>query len=118
MAPANTCITNQVRQHIYYQINNQLPKNALFLSERLVAVDHRSAESLYLLSLCHLRLGDNRSAYEYSKPAGFRGTHPGCAYVFALASLALERHKDGIVALEKSRGLWGGRNSFGKHTQS
>jgi anaphase-promoting complex subunit 3 len=118
MAPANTCITNQLRQHIYYQIDNQLPKNALFLAERLVAVDHRSAESSYLLSLCHLRLGDNRSAYEYSKTAGSRGTHLGCAYVFALASLALERYKDGIVALEKSRGLWGGRNSFGKHTQS
>lgn len=118
MAPANTCITNQLRQHIYYQLDNQLPKNALFLAERLVAVDHRSAESSYLLSLCHLRLGDNRSAYEYSKPAGSRGTHLGCAYVFALASLALERYKDGIVALEKSRGLWGGRNSFGKHTQS
>jgi anaphase-promoting complex subunit 3 len=118
MAPGNACITNQLRQHIYYQLDNQLPKNALFLAERLVAVDHRSAESSYLLSLCHLRLGDNKSAYEYSKPAGSRGTHLGCAYVFAQASFVLERYKDGIVALEKSRGLWGGRNSFGKHTQS
>lgn len=118
MAPANTCIPNQLRQHIYYQLDNQFPKNALFLAERLVGVDHRSAESSYLLSLCHLRLGDNKSAYEYSKPAGSRGTHLGCAYIFALASLALEKYKDGIVALEKSRGLWGGRNSFGKHTQS
>lgn len=88
------------------------------MAERLVAIDHRSAESSYLLALCHLRLGDNRSAYEYSKPAGSRGTHLGCAYIFAHACLALERYKDGIVALEKSRGLWGARNSYAKHSQS
>jgi anaphase-promoting complex subunit 3 len=118
MAPSNTCITNQLRQLIFYHIDNNLLKNALFLAERLVAYDHRAAESSYLLSLCHLRLGDNKSAYEYSRPQGSRGTHLGCAYVFAQACLALERFKDGITALEKSRSLWSGRNSFGKHTQS
>jgi anaphase-promoting complex subunit 3 len=118
MAPSNTCITSQLRQLIYYNIDNNLLKNALFFAERLAALDHRSAESSYLLALCHLRLGDNASAYEHSKPTGLRGTHLGCAYVFAQACLALERWKDGIVALEKSRGLWGGKNNFGKHTQS
>lgn len=117
MAPSNTCVTNQLRQLIHYHIDNSLFKNALFLAERLVAYDHRSTESQYLLSLCHFRLGDIKSAYEYSKSGGSRGTHLGCAYVFAQASLSLERYKDGIVALEKSRGLWGGRNSFGKHNQ-
>ena len=117
MAPSNTCVTNQLRQLIHYHIDNNLLKNALFLAERLVAFDHRSSESQYLLSLCHFRLGDTKSAYEYSKSGGSRGTHLGCAYVFAQASLSLERYKDGIVALEKSRGLWGGRNSFGKHNQ-
>jgi anaphase-promoting complex subunit 3 len=118
MPPSNTCVTSQLRQLIYYHIDNNLLKNALFFAERLVAYDHRATESTYLLALCHLRLGDNASAYEYSKPAGFRGTHLGCAYVYAQASLALERYKDGINALEKSRGLWGGKNGFGKHTQS
>ena len=118
MAPSNTCITSQLRQLIYYHIDNNLLKNAHFFAERLAAFDHRSAESSYLLALCDLRLGDNASAYEHSKPAGLRGTHLGCAYVFAQACLALERWKDGIMALEKSRGLWGGKNNFGKHTQS
>ncbi|KAI9734072.1 MAG: anaphase-promoting complex subunit cdc27 [Claussenomyces sp. TS43310] len=118
MAPSTLCITSQLRQHVYYHIDNNLLKNALFLAERLVACDIRSSESVYLLSLCHLRLADYKSAYEYSKQHGSRGTHLGCAYVFAQASLALGSYKDGIVALEKSRGLWGGRNSFGKHTQT
>lgn len=118
MAPSTTCIVNQLRQHVYYHIDNNLLKNALFLAERLVACDIRSPESAYLLSLCHLRLGDYKSAYEYSKQHGSRGTHLGCAYIFAQASLALERYKDGIVALDKSRGLWGGRNNLGKHTQT
>ncbi|KAF4619001.1 hypothetical protein G7Y89_g14847 [Cudoniella acicularis] len=118
MPPSTSCVTSQLRQLIYYHIDNNLLKNALFYAERLAAYDHRSTESAYLLALCHLRLGDNASAWEYSKPAGSRGTHLGCAYVFAHASLALERYKDGIVALDKSKSLWAGKNSFGKHTQS
>lgn len=108
----------QLRQLIYYHIDNNLLTNALFFAERLLAYSHREAESAYLVALCHLRLGDEASAYEYSKSQGHRGTHLGCAYVFAQACLALDRHKDGIVALEKSRGQWGGKNSFGKHTQT
>ena len=118
MAPANTCVTSQLRQLICYHLDNNLAKNALFFAERLAAYDHRSAESAYLLALCYLRLCDHASASEYSRPAGFRGTHLGCAYVFAQASLVLDKYKEGITALEKSRGLWGGKNSFGKHTQS
>ncbi|KAG0647652.1 bimA [Hyphodiscus hymeniophilus] len=117
MAPSNPCVTSQLRQLIYYHIDNSLLKNALFFSERLCALD-RSSESSYLLALCHFRLGDKQSAYEYSKPTGLRGTHLGCAYVFAQACLALQKWKEGITALEKSRGLWGGKNNFGKHTHS
>jgi anaphase-promoting complex subunit 3 len=118
MAPANTCVTSQLRQLVYYHLDNNFLNNALFFAERLAAYDHRSAESAYLLALCHLRVGDYASACEYSRPAGSRGTHLGCAYVFAQASLSLEKVKEGIIALEKSRGLWAGKNSFGKHTQS
>ena len=118
MPPGNNCVTAQLRQLIYYHIDNNFLSNALFFAERLAAYDHRSSESAYLLALCHLRLGDNASAYEYAKPAGLRGTHLGCAYVFAQSCLALERWKDGISALEKSRALWGNKNSFGKHTPS
>jgi anaphase-promoting complex subunit 3 len=117
MAPKDTYITTQLRQLIYYHIDNNLLKNALFVAERLVAFDHKSAESSHLLALCHLRLGDAKSAYEYSKAGGSRGANLGCAYVFAQACLELERYKDGIGALERSKALWGERNMFGKHTQ-
>ncbi|KAE8454182.1 hypothetical protein EG329_005107 [Mollisiaceae sp. DMI_Dod_QoI] len=116
MAPSNTCVVNQLRQLIYYHLDNNLLKNALFYAERLAAIDSRSTESAHLLSLCHLRLGDNASAYEYSKLAGSRGAQLGCAYVFAQACFALHRYKDGISALEKSRALWGAKNNFGRHT--
>lgn len=86
------------------------------MAERLIAYD-RSADSSYFLSLCHLRLGDYRSAYEYSKQPGWKGAHLGCAHIYAQACLELERFKDGVQALEKSRGSWSGRNTFGKHSQ-
>lgn len=118
MAPINAFVVSQLRQLIHYHVDNNLLKNALFFAERLAAYDSRAPESAYLLALCHLRLADNASAYEYSRSAGSRGTHLGCAYVFAQACLALGRYKDGIVALDKSRGLWGGKNGFGRHTQT
>ncbi|RKF57780.1 Protein bimA [Erysiphe neolycopersici] len=118
MAPSHSCISSQLRQLIYYHIDNNLLQNALFFAERYTAYDQRNLESAYLLSLCYLRLGDNASAYEHSKSAGLKGSHLGCAYIFAQACLELERYKEGINALEKSKCLWLGKNSFGRHGPS
>ncbi|KAI1268265.1 tetratricopeptide [Xylariaceae sp. FL1019] len=116
MAPSVTAVTAQLRHVVHYHLDHYAYDNALFFSERLAAHDPRSGESAYLLALCHFRLGDHRSAYEISKAAGYRGIHLGCAYIFALSCLALERHKDGITALEKSKVLCSQKTSFGKHT--
>ncbi|RWA09154.1 hypothetical protein EKO27_g5946 [Xylaria grammica] len=116
MPPSSTAVTAQLRQLVHYHLDNHSYDNALFFSERLDAHDRRSSESAYLLALCHFRLGDYRSAYEISKYNGYRGIHLNCAYIFAQTCLAIDRYKDGITALEKSRGLWSHKSSFGKHT--
>ncbi|KAH8673945.1 hypothetical protein BX600DRAFT_221036 [Xylariales sp. PMI_506] len=116
MAPTSAAISGQLRQLVYYHLDNFAYDSALFFAERLGAHDPRSSESAYLLALSHFRLGDYRSAYEFSKSAGYRGVHIGCAYVFAQTCLVLERFKDGITALEKSRGLWSNKSGFGKHS--
>ena len=116
MAPNSATIAGLLRQTIYYNLDNFTYDNALFFAERLQAHDPRSSESAFLLALCHFRLGDSRSAYEVSKSNGYRGTHLGCAFIFAQACLDLEKYKDGITALEKSRGLWTNKNSPGKHS--
>src|SRR5438552_19060489 len=110
MSPTNPYIVNQLRYFIYYHLDNHLSENALFLAERLHAYEPRTADSWYLLALCHLRLGQLKSAYEYSRPSGTKGIHLGCAYVFAEACRGLDRPMEGIGALERSRGLWGGIN--------
>ncbi|KAI1302561.1 tetratricopeptide [Xylaria venustula] len=116
MPPSSSAVTSQLRQMIHYHLDNHSYDNALFFSERLDAHDRHSSESAYLLALCHFRLGDYRSAYEASKNNGYRGVHLNCACIFAQTCLALERYKDGITALEKSRSLWSHTTSFGKHT--
>ncbi len=116
MAPNSATIAGLLRQTVYYNLDNFTYDNALFFAERLQAHDPRSSESAFLLALCHFRLGDSRSAYEVSKSNGYRGAHLGCAYIFAQACLDLEKCKDGITALEKSRGLWSNKNSPGKHS--
>jgi len=111
-------VTGQLRQLVYYHVDNMNYENALFFAERLGAHDPRSSETAYLVALSYYRLCDYRSAYEYSKSLGYRGVHLGCAYIFAQACLALEKYRDGITALEKSRGLWTNKFSFGKHSAS
>lgn len=116
MAPNSATIAGLLKQTVYYHLDNLSYQNALFFAERLHAHDTRSPESAFLLSLCHLRLGDSRSAYEISKPTGQRGLHLGTAFVFAQACLDLERYKDGITGLEKARPLWSAKCSVGRHT--
>lgn len=114
MPPTSTAIGGVLRQAIHYHLDNSSNETALFFAERLTAQDPRSSDAAYLYALCHLRLGDFRSAYDVSKP--LRSGHMGCAWVFAQACLALEKHKDGINALDRTRALWSQRSSMGKHS--
>lgn len=115
MAPSPTAVSGLLRQVIQHHLDNASYDNALFFAERFVAQDPRSSDATHLHALCHLRLGDYRSAYDVGKPMGYRGTNLGCAWVFAQACLALERFKDGITALEKSKILWSSKGSLGKN---
>lgn len=114
----NPFIISHLRQLIYYHLDCNLLRNALFLAGRLHAYEPRSSEAAYLLALCHLRVGQLKAAYDYSRNSGSRGTHLGCSYVFAQACLGLERYVEGANALDKSRALWFGKNGWGKHTDS
>ncbi|OCL00010.1 TPR-like protein [Cenococcum geophilum 1.58] len=118
MSPSNTCVAAQLRQLIYYHLDNDLVQNALFLAGRLHGLEPRSPDAAHLLALCHFRLGRLKAAYDYSRDKGLRGQHLGCAYVFAQACLGLERLADGIGALDRARGLWGGRNHWNKHSEN
>ncbi|KAF6803499.1 20s cyclosome subunit (nuc2 cdc27) [Colletotrichum sojae] len=118
MAPTSAAITGLLRQVVYYHVDNNAYENALFFAERLNAQDPKSSESAYLLALCHLRLGDHRTAFEVSRHSASRGTNLGAAWVFAHACVELERYKDGINALEKARDKWSGKTNLGKHTTS
>ena len=118
MAPSTPHIAHQLRQLIYYHLDNNLLKNALFLAQRLNAYEPRSAEAAYLLSSCQYQSGFVKGAWDTSRSIGLRGSHLGCAYVFAQACLELGKFVDGITALEKSRPLWQNRNCWNQHTES
>lgn len=118
MAPNNAAIGGLLRHIIHYHLDNSSYSNALFFAERYVAQDPKSTEAAYLVALSHLRLRDYRSAYDLSKPYGNRNIHLGCVWVYAQACLALERYKDGIAAMEKSKPGWAHRNSVGKHSSA
>ncbi|QKX59110.1 uncharacterized protein TRUGW13939_06241 [Talaromyces rugulosus] len=118
MAPSTPHISGQLRQLIYYHLDNNLINNALFLAGRLHAYEPRSSESSYLLALCHLLSGQPKAAWEYSRNAGSRGTHLGCSYVLAQACLDLGKYMDGITALERSRSLWASKSHWNKHSET
>lgn len=106
MPPANPFAASQLRQIIFYHLDNDLLQNALFLAGRLHGLDPRGADTAHLLALCHLKLGQFKAAYDYSKDTRLRASHLGCAYIFGQACLALERFQEGIAALERCRDKW------------
>jgi anaphase-promoting complex subunit 3 len=119
MAPSTSPhIASQLRQLIYYHLDNNLLKNALFFAGRLVAYEHRSPEAAYLLALTQYQSGLCKSAYDSSRTYATRGTHLGCAYIYAQACLELGRNVEGIAALERSRPLWQNRNTWNQHNES
>lgn len=117
MAPTNAHIAQQLRQLIYYHLDNNLFKNALFLAARLVAYESRSADAAYLLAYCQFQCGYIKAAWDCTRPYAVRGVHLGCCYVFAQASLELARIVDGLTALEKSKHLWHNRNTWAQHNE-
>lgn len=117
MSPSNPHISSQLKQLIFYHLDNNLVRNALFLAGRLHAYEPRSSEASYLLALCHLQSGQVKAAWNYSRNSGSRGTHIGCSYVYAQACLDLGTYVDGVTALERSKGLWVTKNNWSKRSQ-
>jgi len=107
----------QLRQMVYYHLDNNLTQNALFIAGRLHALEPKNPDAVHLLALCHFRLGQLKAAYDYSKEKALKGAHLGCAYVFAQACLGLERYQDGITALDRARASWSTKRHLGKHSE-
>lgn len=112
MAPTVLQLSTQLRQIIYYHLDNDLLNNAQFFAERLHGLEPRNPDALHLLALCHHRLGEHKTAYDYIRPIALRGSHLACSYVFAQVCLVLRKNAEGITALERVRSLWDGRNTL------
>ncbi|KAI9831605.1 MAG: anaphase-promoting complex subunit cdc27 [Phylliscum demangeonii] len=119
MTPSNPYIVSQLRHLIYYNLDNLHLENALFMAERLHAMDSRNPDSVHLLALCHLQLGQLKQAYDAGRAQALKGCHLGCAYVFAQAcrALGVRFDQEGIAVLERARDLWEGR-SQNKHSDT
>ncbi|MBE3040997.1 CDC27 family protein [Candidatus Bathyarchaeota archaeon] len=92
-------------------LDSDLNENALFLSERLHALEPDNSSWPHLTALSYLRLGRVSLALEHSREKGLKGSHLGCSYVFAQACLKQKKYVDGITALRQAHPLWGGTHS-------
>jgi anaphase-promoting complex subunit 3 len=108
----NPFVGAQLRNLVYYSLDNELLSTALFHASRLHGLDARNGDAAHLISLCHFRLGQYKAAYDYSRDKGLRGQHLGCSFIFAQSCLSLQRYTEGITALDRSRGLWAVRNHW------
>lgn len=117
MSPSSAA-ASQLRQLIFYHIDNDLLENANFLAGRLHALEPRNPDASHLLALTYLRLRRYKAAYDFSQKYGANGRHLGCAYVLAQASLQLGRGADGISALEKAKAAWVGKSHWNKHSET
>lgn len=118
MAPLAASTSSQLRQLVYYHLDNNLLKNALFLAQRLVAHEgSRSAEAAYLLAYCQFQAGYTKASWDTSRAFVIKGQHLGCCYVFAQACLELGRFLEGLQALDRCRALWQNRNTWNQHNE-
>lgn len=108
----NPQVAAQLRNLVYYSLDNDLPQTALFHAGRLHGLDCRNGDAAHLMALCHFRMGQYKAAYDYSRDKGLRGHHLGCSYIFAQSCLALQRYVEGMTALERSRNQWSPRNHW------
>lgn len=113
MSPNSYLAITQLKNLVYYHLDNESPENANFLAARLNAIDPRNPDSSHLLALTYYRLRRFKAAYDFSQKYGAIGRHLGSAYVFALSCHELGKYSEGIAALEKARSLWQGCNHWG-----
>ncbi|GAB7362784.1 hypothetical protein MBLNU230_g3088t1 [Neophaeotheca triangularis] len=118
MSPNGSIAASQLRQLIFYHIDNDFLDNANFLAGRLHAMEPRNPDGAHLLALTYLRLRRHKAAYDAAHKYGSNGRHLGCAFVFAQACLNLKRSLEGATALDKARAQWRAKNHFGKHSDS
>lgn len=116
MSPNGSIAASQLRQLIFYHIDNDLLDNANFLAGRLHAMEPRNPDSAHLLALTYLRLRRHKAAHDAAHKYGSNGRHLGCTYVFAQACLSLKRSLEGAAALDKARSLWRAKNHYNKHS--
>jgi anaphase-promoting complex subunit 3 len=91
-------ILDHFRQIIWYSLDNNLLDNALFVAERLLALNERNQDSRHLLGLCMLRAGRPSSAYSTTQNC----SHLGCSFVYAQACKQLGKYREGLLALEST----------------
>jgi hypothetical protein len=96
MSAVKPHIHEHFQQIIWYSLDNNLVNNALFVAERLLALNDRDQNSRHLLGLCFLRAGRASSAYNITN--GHR--HLGCCYVFAQSCKELGKFREGLLSLE------------------
>ncbi|EPY52354.1 anaphase-promoting complex subunit Apc3 [Schizosaccharomyces cryophilus OY26] len=87
---------------VWYSIDNQQYKNAIFYAERLHAIED-SGEGLYLLAYSHLLNLDYNIAFDLLNR---NVKHIPCVFVYAKVCLILGRYKQGITTIETCRPQW------------
>lgn len=94
------------RDLIFYSLENDFLDTAQFTAERLLASSPNSPDATYLYSLVLFKAKRYKAAFNVS--GDYCGSHVGCAYIFAKASVELKQEADGIRALLKTMNEWKG----------
>ncbi|KXS95175.1 hypothetical protein AC578_11155 [Pseudocercospora eumusae] len=118
MSPTTGIAASQLKQLIYYHLDNEMVDNANFLAGRLHALEPRNPDTSHLLALTYFRSQRFKAAYDFTQKYGANGRHLGCAYIFAQSCLHLGRYTEGVTALEKAKNAWLSQNDWNKHSET
>ncbi|KAG7195256.1 anaphase-promoting complex subunit cdc27 [Scheffersomyces spartinae] len=93
-----------LRSILIHSIDNFNFKNAEFAGERLLALDPKENDLLYLYCLSLYHLGKYQTCY--NRLVDCKITHLGCSYLFARCCLQLDKFKEGVYHLTKIHYLY------------
>ncbi|KAH8153153.1 uncharacterized protein LAJ45_02740 [Morchella importuna] len=107
----------QFRQLIWQALDTESLPTALFVAERLLAYDPKSADSVHIHAVCLYRDGQYQAALHVAKNWS---KHVGCAYVYAQCCLKLGggKESEGVSVLEGCRRQWTGTSSWSQHSDT
>lgn len=102
--PETKLVAQWLRDTVWHFLDQDLLDSAVFIAERLYAMDVNNPDSRHLLGLVSYRMGNYLTAMRYT----YTIRHLGCLYIYSKSCYKQKQYSLGVNAIERGRALYTG----------